>query len=59
MVELLDAAAAETQSRLARVSSQFGAIVAVAERLKALGHDPAELRVLDRDTAVASAPQTP
>jgi outer membrane protein TolC len=55
VVELLDAASVETQGRLALVGAQFGAVVAAAERLKALGHDPAVLRSLDRDTAVASS----
>lgn len=59
VVELLDAASVETQSRLAVVGAQFGAIVATAERLKALGHDPAVLRALDRDTAVARSSDTP
>ena len=54
-VELLDAATVETQTRLALVGAQFGAIVAVAERLKAVGHDPAVLRALDRDTGVAGS----
>lgn len=55
VVELLDAAAIETQSRLALSAAQYDTIVATAERLKALGLDPATLRTLDGSAAVASS----
>ena len=43
MVELLDAQAAETESVLALSAARWGAIVAAAERRRALGLDPASL----------------
>lgn len=55
VVELLDAQAAETQSALAFSQSRWGAIVAAAERLLALGRDPASLEVLDSPGSVAAA----
>jgi outer membrane protein len=48
VVELLSAAAAETQSSLALAHARYHAIVAAAARLQALGHDPAVLTLLDR-----------
>jgi outer membrane protein TolC len=54
VVELLDAQAAETQSALALSQARWGAIVAGAERLRALGRDPAALAALDDSTAVAA-----
>ena len=51
VVELLDAHAAETQSSLALLQSRWAAIVADAERLRALGRDPAALVVLDTSAA--------
>ena len=54
VVELLDAQAAETQSALARSQARWGAIVAGAERLRALGLDPAALAALDDSTTVAA-----
>jgi outer membrane protein TolC len=53
VVELLDAQAAETQSALAQSQARWGAIVAGAERLRALGLDPATLAALDDSTTVA------
>ncbi|HEX8941697.1 MAG TPA: TolC family protein [Gemmatimonadaceae bacterium] len=55
VVELLDAQAAETESALAFSQSRWGAIVAAAERLLALGRDPASLEVLDSPGSVAAA----
>ena len=48
MVELLDAQAAETQSALALSQARWGAIVAAAERRRALGLDPGVARVARR-----------
>ncbi|MBV6522860.1 MAG: hypothetical protein MNPFHGCM_03010 [Gemmatimonadaceae bacterium] len=59
VVELLDAAAGETQIRLALVGAQYDTIVATAERLKALGLDPAALRILDGTAEVASPNDRP
>ena len=53
VVELLDAQAVETQSALALSQARWGAIVAGAERLQALGRDPAALQSLD-DAALAT-----
>ena len=47
VVELLDAQAAETQSALALSEARWGAIVAAAERRRALGLDPGSLASLD------------
>jgi len=47
VVELLDAQAAETESVLALSEARWGAIVAAAERRRALGLDPASLASLD------------
>ena len=55
VVELLDAAAVETQSRLSLSSSRYAAITATANRRHALGKDPATLIDLERaDLAGAS-----
>jgi outer membrane protein TolC len=54
VVELLDAQAAETQSALALSQARWGAIVAAAERRRALGLDPATLAALDETTTVAA-----
>ena len=53
VVELLDAQAVETQSALALSQARWGAIVAGAERLRALGRDPAVLQSLDAPTLAA------
>lgn len=53
VVELLDAQAAETQSALALAQARWGAIVAAAERRRALGLDPASLATLDDAATVA------
>jgi outer membrane protein TolC len=59
VVELLDAQAAETQSALALSQARWGAIVAAAERRRALGLDPASLASLDNLSTVATRdPQT-
>ena len=54
VVELLDAQAAETQSALALSEARWGAIVAAAERRRALGLDPASLASLDDMSTVAA-----
>ena len=54
VVELLDAQAVETQSALALSQVRWAAIVAAAERRRALGLDPATLAALD-DTATVAA----
>jgi outer membrane protein len=48
VVELLAAAAAETHSALSLSHARYNAIVTAAVRLRALGHDPAVLTLLDR-----------
>jgi outer membrane protein TolC len=53
VVELLDAQSAETQSVLALSQAQWAAIVAAAERRRALGLDPASLASLDDPSTVA------
>jgi outer membrane protein TolC len=55
VVELLDAQASETQSRLAASLARFTTITADAERRRALGADPDTLAVLD-DASLALAP---
>ncbi|MGE5750206.1 MAG: TolC family protein [Gemmatimonas sp.] len=47
VVELLDAQAVETQSALSFSQARWSAIVAAAERLRALGKDPGALEELD------------
>ena len=53
VVELLDAQSAETQSVLALSQARWAAIVAAAERRRALGLDPASLASLDDTSTVA------
>lgn len=55
VVELLDAQAAEIQSALASSQTRWAAIVAAAERRRALGIDPATLAVLDDSTTTTAA----
>ncbi len=47
IVELLDAAAMETQARLAASAARHDVLVATAEHLQATGRDPGTLRLLD------------
>ena len=54
VVELLDAQAVATQSALALSHARWSAIVAGAERLRALGRDPAGLQSLDDATIAAN-----
>jgi outer membrane protein TolC len=58
VTELLDAQAAETQSALALSQARWGAIVAEAERLRALGRDPGVLQSLDDSTVAAQDADT-
>lgn len=53
VVELLDAAAIETQARMAHAGARYTLLVATAERRKALGLDPGALRTLDGAPQVA------
>jgi outer membrane protein TolC len=53
VTELLDAQAAETQSALGLSQARWSTIVAKAERLRALGRDPAVLQSLDDSTVAA------
>lgn len=53
VVELLDAAAIETQARMAHAGARYTLLVATAERRKALGLDPGALRALDGAPHVA------
>ena len=55
VVELLDAAAAETGAALAFSNARFATISAAADRRRALGMDPGTLTVLERDANVAGA----
>lgn len=59
IVDLLDAQAVETQSALALSQARYGAIVAAAERRRAVGGDPATLAVLDAGTAAPVADAGP
>jgi outer membrane protein TolC len=60
IVELLDAAAAETASRLNEVAARYALINAVAARQRAIGADLSELRVLDAASVAArSNPNEP
>src|SRR4029453_14783954 len=59
VVELLDAQAAETQSTLALSQARWGAIVAAAERRRALGLDPATPAALDHPSTMAGAGAAP
>ena len=54
VVELLDAQAGETGSALALSQARWSAIVAAAERRRALGLDPASLAALDDASTVAT-----
>jgi outer membrane protein len=47
VLELLGAAAVETESALRLSHARYNAVVTAAERLRALGHDPAALTILD------------
>lgn len=49
MVELLDAAAVDTQSRLRRSAARFDLIVAVAAQLQATGRSLDPLTALDAE----------
>ena len=53
VVELLDAAVAETQARLGLSAARHSLITSVAERLRATGHEPARLAGLG-DSAASS-----
>ncbi len=55
VLELLSAAATETESSLRFSSARYEAITAAAERLRALGMDPAELASLDPPAAQPTA----
>lgn len=57
VVELLDAATIETQARLGHAGARYALLVSTAERRKALGLDPAELRTLDRAPIVGRVDQ--
>ena len=54
MVELLDAAAVETQSALGLSHARYAVIVADAERRQALGRDPGALAALDAAAPIAT-----
>ena len=56
IAELLDAQAVETQSALGFSQARWSAIVAAAERLRALGRDPGALEALDATPPVKAAP---
>lgn len=43
VIELLDAAAVETQARLSLSAARYGGLVGAADRLRAVGRDPAEI----------------
>jgi len=53
IAELLDAQATETQSALALSQARYATIVAAADRLRAIGDDPAALTALDAPEPVA------
>lgn len=57
VLELLGAAAIETESSLRFSSTRYEAITAAAGRLQALGLDPAELASLDTLPATTLAPE--
>ena len=52
VVELLDAAVAETQARLGLTAARHSLITSIADRLRATGHEPARMAVLG-DAATA------
>jgi outer membrane protein TolC len=54
VVELLDAAATETRSRLSAAQARYALIAATADRLRAAGSDPAAIAVLDSHNANSS-----
>ena len=54
VVELLDAQAVETQTALSFSQARWSAIVAAAERLRALGRDPAALEELDAPDSLST-----
>lgn len=56
ITELLDAAAVDTRSALGLSAARYAVITAGAERLRALGRDPAALALLDEDNAAPGAP---
>src|SRR5688572_7509081 len=57
VVELLDAQAVETQSALGFSQARWSAIVAAAERRRALGKDPGSLEALDEPTSRSTPPR--
>jgi outer membrane protein TolC len=57
VVELLDAQAVETQSALGFSQARWSAIVAAAERRRALGRDPGSLEALDEPTSRFTSPR--
>ena len=59
IVELLDAQAAETQNALAFSSARYTAVVAAAERLRALGRDPGNLAQLESVALTAPSANQP
>jgi len=59
VAELLDAQATELQTELALSQAKWGTITAAANRLLALGLDPAALAALDDASAVTGAPPQP
>lgn len=64
VVELLDAAAMETQSRLALAGARYALLTATVERRRLLGLDPGALRMLDDaplalHTTIDEAPVAP
>ncbi len=54
VVELLDAAAVENQGRLSHTTARYAVVVAVTERYRATGHDPARVAQLDAAHDVAN-----
>lgn len=58
IVELLDAAAVETSSRLGHAAARYALITAIAAQYRALGGDPGALRTLD-DVPVAAMHPNP
>lgn len=51
VVELLDAAAVETRSRLGAAQARFDVVVAIADRLRAVGEDPAVIAQIQHEPA--------
>jgi outer membrane protein TolC len=54
VVELLDAASAETRASLGAAGARYAVITAAVERRKALGADPAALASLERTSGIAT-----